>query len=391
MSEFDREELSQQLLKDYLEIQEKELENEERQNFKWRIITPVVVLFIVCFVAYGWYMDKFAISKDGTEVPLMKADHEPIRIKPDDRGGMYVANQDKKVFDTISNEEDDDNPAVTKLMPTPEEPISREKILNPNDDLATLIDRVDKFETPTLNKTATKPAEEKSTEEAKVEEIDNTKTAEAQPVETAPTETSAANADAATPEANNQKIIAKEELASSDIALGEEPNEEDVDNPTVSEPVAKEPVMTDKEINQVTDLVNQAKEEIATPPTPAPAPVIADTIEGAKKELTADDLTNVKNDAKAPIPQEPSKTINGFKVQLGSFQVEGDVEIEWKKIQAKFPSLTEGLSYISERADLGSKGIYYRLKVGPFKTEKDARDLCAKFNEKQQGCIFVKK
>ena len=56
----------------------------------------------------------------GPGIPVIKADERPIKIRPDDRGGMQVPNQDKLVYERMDQGEGDAK--VERLLPTPEQP-----------------------------------------------------------------------------------------------------------------------------------------------------------------------------------------------------------------------------------------------------------------------------
>jgi cell division septation protein DedD len=42
------------------------------------------------------------------------------------------------------------------------------------------------------------------------------------------------------------------------------------------------------------------------------------------------------------------------------------------------------------RADLGDRGVYYRLQVGPFPDRAKAVQLCRKLSARRQSCLLVK-
>src|SRR3989344_4933895 len=98
---FNRDQLSEQLLQDFHE--EDEDDSLEEHTSYMKIFTPLIVIGVAVFLFYAWYTDKFAISSNTEEAPLIRADKAPVRVKPDDPGGMEIENRDKSIYDTISS------------------------------------------------------------------------------------------------------------------------------------------------------------------------------------------------------------------------------------------------------------------------------------------------
>ncbi|MCD8526267.1 MAG: SPOR domain-containing protein [Alphaproteobacteria bacterium] len=64
-------------------------------------------------------------------------------------------------------------------------------------------------------------------------------------------------------------------------------------------------------------------------------------------------------------------------------------ESEWQKIQKAISPLA-GAPYRIEEANLGEKGMYYRVQVGPY-AESAARSLCDQVKaQKPGGCLVVR-
>ncbi|HKX10699.1 MAG TPA: hypothetical protein VJN67_21035, partial [Stellaceae bacterium] len=52
-------------------------------------------------------------------IPLIRADTDPVKVKPDDPGGMEIPNRDRFVFNPTGNM------PVERLLPAPETPLPR--------------------------------------------------------------------------------------------------------------------------------------------------------------------------------------------------------------------------------------------------------------------------
>ena len=79
------------------------------------------VVVVAGLTGLGWYVYDQATRPRGGEVPLIKADDRPTKKRPDEPGGMAIPNQDKLVYETLSEEEGEG--IVERLLPPPEEPL----------------------------------------------------------------------------------------------------------------------------------------------------------------------------------------------------------------------------------------------------------------------------
>jgi hypothetical protein len=73
-------------------------------------------------------------------------------------------------------------------------------------------------------------------------------------------------------------------------------------------------------------------------------------------------------------------------VQLAAFPNEDDAHAAWRALKAAHPDAFAGLTPTFERADLGPKGVWVRLKVGPVASPEDARRTCAAAGVKALWC-----
>lgn len=89
------------------------------------IFVGIVVAGAVSMMTFGRYVSLYR-HIDG-ELPLIKADNSPFRMRPDTPGGMEVPNQDKLVYERLRRDGDTMLP-VEKLLPAPEKPSLPEKI-----------------------------------------------------------------------------------------------------------------------------------------------------------------------------------------------------------------------------------------------------------------------
>ena len=82
--------------------------------------------------------------------------------------------------------------------------------------------------------------------------------------------------------------------------------------------------------------------------------------------------------------------VGTWQVQLISSNNKSSVEKSWSSLSKKYNVLSNQ-PYEIETADLGAKGIYYRLKAGAFKTRAEADNLCNDIKALGGSCIVKKK
>lgn len=79
----------------------------------------------------------------------------------------------------------------------------------------------------------------------------------------------------------------------------------------------------------------------------------------------------------------------GWYIQLASLRSGDAAKAAWADLQ-KSLSVLKPLSHRVEKADLGARGIYYRLQAGPF-AEAKARDICKAVEaQRPGGCLVIK-
>ena len=75
-------------------------------------------------------------------------------------------------------------------------------------------------------------------------------------------------------------------------------------------------------------------------------------------------------------------------VQVGAFRSDGEAQNQWSRIQVKMGDYVDGKTIDVERADLGDRGVYHRLRIGPFASADEAKTYCAGLKERGQDCLI---
>ena len=90
-----------------------------------RGVVAALVLIPVFLGGGGWaawhYLGDLFVIEDAYDVPLVRADPGPVKVRPENPGGMQVPDQDKLVYDRMRG--DEKPPQVESLLPRPETPL----------------------------------------------------------------------------------------------------------------------------------------------------------------------------------------------------------------------------------------------------------------------------
>lgn len=219
------------------------------------------------------------------EVPMVKAEKAPVKVRPADPGGMEVPNQDKLVYNRV--DQNAVKPEVEHLLPQPTQPKDLPRGVDSLGDGMTPLP-------PPIPETAPKVVE--------------------------------------TP-----KVVPPPSAAS------------------------------------------------AEPPKPAAAPVAP----VAKVEPT-----KVAPAAPAPAAKPAATTpaaAGTWQVQLGALKDEAGAEAAWQRAAKSAPDVLGNLPHEIVRADLGPKGVFYRLRAGSFPTREQADGVCNNLKPKGIGCVVARR
>ncbi len=236
---------------------------------------------LLIFGGILWWAYSSDGENAGATVPVIAADETPIKVKPEEEGGLEVPDQDKLVYDNIAEGEEGTG-KVEQLLPGPEEPV-----------------------TPPQPATAAAIG-----------------TAQPAPLTATEEDTDAALAEATPPPAAPEPAPAAAAPA---------------------EPVAPAPV-----------------QEAAAPAAAAPAPTVQPATGGS------------------------------WKIQLAAVKSDPAARQEWGRMQQAHSDLLGDMRLTVQRADLGDKGVYFRIQAGPLPDRTTAEDVCAELKAAKQPCLVVK-
>jgi hypothetical protein len=77
-----------------------------------------------------------------------------------------------------------------------------------------------------------------------------------------------------------------------------------------------------------------------------------------------------------------------YVLQIGAYKSQADADAAWKVYKARHAALLSAYSDDVQQADLGEKGIWYRLRIGGFADRNMATSLCDRLKADGGACIL---
>ena len=115
--------------------------------------------------------------------------------------------------------------------------------------------------------------------------------------------------------------------------------------------------------------------------TAAAKPTVKPPTQVAANDSSPIDLT--------PSPA-PAAATSGVLVQISSQRTEDAARATYKDLQARYPQILSRYDVNIQKADLGDRGTFYRVRVGPF-SQADAQHLCDDLRSAGGDCVLTTK
>jgi hypothetical protein len=146
--------------------------------------------------------------------------------------------------------------------------------------------------------------------------------------------------------------------------------------------------------------------KVAPPPEAANAPdaveqgAFNDTLEGVTQEAQATPRpapeapvtpeTETPSTAGPQLSATPVFVSNGpYVAQIAALQSESGIDAAWRRYATRAPELFARANMDVERADLGQRGIYYRVRAGYFADRANATRFCERIRQMGQDCVVA--
>ena len=135
---------------------------------------------------------------------------------------------------------------------------------------------------------------------------------------------------------------------------------------------------------EASELVTDQSEPIG-PSEEAPIRVAALTTEAPGSEATRESAA----EQSPALPAIAFRADGGFQVQLMALRSEAAAQTAWREFNRSYPRLASGAFVDIQRADLGARGVFYRLRLGAFGSRDEARNYCDELKSNGRDCMVV--
>lgn len=345
-----------------------DFDDEEDNEHKGRGkgVLAIAAVLVVAFVGGGsaYFLNIFGGPED--TLVVVEADETAVRVKPDNPGGKLIPNQDRETYDAIVRVNDEKE---SGLVDRSEEPIVS---VGARPVTRVILPRADND----TGGRATRPPRGPKTVRTVVVRPDGTLVRNNDEIKTRRQldEERAAAVLALTSVRQTPQVVASRtdvnELRPRSVKT-ESVSADDIlpPLPVLARPPA--PV-----IGSVLPVVEKVQVAVVLPPAPRP-----NTFRAQQAPLPL-----VAAPAVVETTASPVLTANGdFMVQLSSQRSPEAARTTFRSLQRRHSALGEFSADI-QRADLGDRGIYHRLRVGPF-ARAQANQLCQDLKSSGSDCI----
>lgn len=340
-----------------------------KRRFGARRSLGSVVLTTATFLAFlgiVWQAYQSSVD-DGNQkgsLPIIQAQSTPEKMRPVEEGGMRFANQNVSIFEQIEEPFAGDKRRVERLDFFKE---IDEKNTPPQ--MAEMNDVSENFRVIPFARDVDAPDDSAPLPVIALPSDEDKTGTEVAQIETASGEEELVKSQGAATTASATTAVSVKEQQKENLAttlqniVNSQVGEKETLNEDAEQVAMAKTVATDVQKRAV----KKTPEAVQTIYLNNSASTIKETTEQAKKMMTG-----------------------GYTIQLGSVRSEEGASQEWKKMQAKLPAVLSDLSMHVEKADLGARGVFYRIQAGQL-VKEDADRICDEIKLSKVADCLVRK
>lgn len=294
----------------------------------------------------------------GEQPPVVTADNRPVKEAPDDPGGKEFPHKNKLIYDRLQN---GDEAESDKLVPRQED-VAVPALPPAQSDTAGI-------PTPVATTDLTTPSAAQAA-------VDSTAAqAGAAPGAVASAEDTG---DGGPRRVKTLKVRPDGSVEDPGAAAGQAAAAQGADTQTAALPASAAPAPAAAAMPVPAADAAQAAPAAPAAAAPAPAPQQTAAVEPAPAAPKA-------KPAATQASATPAATTGSTKyvVQVGSKKNQTEALASFADMQQKYPTLLANYRPMVQKADLGAKGVWYRLRIGPIADKAAAAKLCSQL--KAQG------
>lgn len=345
--------------------------------------------------ALGWSMLSDGGDAADGGPRIIRADSEPVKVLPEEPGGVTVPNQDKAVYDRVAGNATTD-PGQPSLITTAEEPIDVvQRTLDPellplegrDDPSAKAEDRLPstpdgaepgdgEIAAPVVSPRKVRtmvvrpdgsivPREEPAVEVAASPAIPQPAAPElVTPEPAAPAATAQESDPAAATETETVQTTAEQQPEETAIAPVRVVTTQPI------RPVSNAPVPQGRPADQPVTVVGRVNQAGNVAPAPA-----APALPAQATEVAA-----------APVAAAPAANPGGYYVQIASQPTAEGAQASWQALSNRYSNVIGGRGVDIQRADIPGKGVFHRVRI-PAGTRDEANALCSRYKSAGGSCF----
>ncbi len=136
--------------------------------------------------------------------------------------------------------------------------------------------------------------------------------------------------------------------------------------------------------------------------SPAPSEIVPEVPETSERTELAE-VPSIRTDRLDAEPETTPQSRSGpeprfafsadgnYLVQVAALRSEDSAEEAWSKLSVTHGEILEGATRYIQRADLGAKGVFFRLRAGRFQDRSEAVSFCDALKADGGSCIVVER
>lgn len=329
-----------------------------------RTVAATIVVVASGLIIFHAYQSIIGSSDETVQsVPLIKAESKPFRVAPDNAGGAEIPGKDSTLFRMLDQNESDPLALSGAKVQDGQDtilPQSSDRTAEPNQG----------FQLPEI------PEPRSESLYGMIDELKDPDT----------------NMETPVIESDDVKNIVEMNAPESDLKNDQEFTPLDKDSKIALQDKLKDVIKEQAQAAKVEELdVSKDKktdEKLAiVPPLPALKPSYKQSVIHAKPATV--NTTKQMQETKVSKTQTPV-IIRSYYIQLASLRDDVAARNAYERIRQNFPELVKGIGVQYPKADLGARGVFTRIQIGPLPRE-EAQKRCDAYSVDPNGgtCLVI--